>query len=614
MCCELRDLPRYQRVSNHECGVTGVIVSRGFNVTNFKRFRHMLAIVLLIALVASACTGSSGDSDNGGTETSGGDDTTAPAESDVEADDTGADTEADGSDLQSGEADDASGPVAGGILRYGFEDDPATLNPAESPFAPGADLMGAAIFDTIVVWDESETWVNNLSESFVPNDDFTSWEMTLHEGILFHDDTPLNADAVIRNLQEQQASPLLGLFYGPLFDPDNPYEKVDDLTVRINPNGPNSLIPAYFASQLGMMASPAWFDAIEADPSLAQLPVGSGPFRIESRQQDQVTKVVRNENWWRSDQEIYLDGIDFFPLSQEATRTDQLLAGDIDVVHVTDVGSIRSLRQEDSVSRVERSNEDFFLIFNAGRPPFDDLRVRQAATAAFPRAVYTEFIQQEIGVPSDSLFPPSSRWHDPSIAQNTDDPDAAAPLIAEYCADVPASCTDDGRVIIEYQNNGPSLVLDEIHGVISDGWNPYFEVTHQVVPQDQHVNEVVFGLYDVATWRYHGFLDPGLEEFFFTCSTIGAISVNFARNCNPERDALLLEQRTTTDEAQRQELWAQIQQNLNDSRHYLVISPVVWTTGVNDNVNGLCDAATVNGDKIICGLRGVTRLTSAWLN
>lgn len=578
--------------------------------------RRLLATFLTFALIASACGGGSSDSGS-----SASDDSNNSANSSAEPDDsadtetiseTGADEGADGSELQT-EEEGSSGPVAGGTLRYGFESDPATLNPAAAPFAPGADLMGAAIFDTIVVWDDEENWVNNLSESFTPNADFTSWDLKLHPGILFHDGVPLDADAVVRNLQEQSDSQLLGLFYGPLFDAENPFEKIDDLTVRVVPNGPNSILPAYFASQLGMMASPAWFDAIDADPSLEQFPIGSGPFMMESRQQDSMTRVVRNDNWWRTDVEIYLDAVEFFPLQQEAARTDQLLTRDLDVVHVSDVGSIAALRAEETISRVERANEDFFLIFNASKAPFDDLRVREAATAAFPREVYTEFIQQGIGVPSDSLFPPSSRWHDPSIVQGTDDPATAEALVAEYCADVPANCTD-GKVNVEYQNNGPSLVLDEIHSVISDGWSPYFNVTHQVIPQDEHINEVLFGLYDVATWRYHGFLDPGLEEFFFTCSTIGAISINFARNCNPERDALLAEQRATNDEALREELWREIQQDLDAERQYLVISPTIWTTGANDNVNGLCDAATVNGDQIICGLRGVTRVFSAWLS
>ncbi len=581
-----------------------------------QTLRRLLAVLLAFSLVATACGGGDGDdgastsSDTSAADSDGGDD--AGGDEEVAADDTGADTNADGSDLQTDEDEAASGPVSGGTLRYGFESDPATLNPAAAPFAAGAELIGGAVFDTIVVWDENEQWVNNMSESWTPNDDFSSWDLKLHEGIRFHDGTPLNADAVIRNLQEQQASALLGLFYGPLFDGDNPFEKVDDLTVTINANGPNSLLPAYFASQLGMMGSPAWFDAIANDPALEQMPIGAGPFMVQERIQDGVTRVVRNDDWWRTDKEIYLDGVEFFPLQQEATRTDQLLVGDLDVVHVTDVSSITTLRDAPDVNRVEHSSEEFFLIFNAQKPPFDDLRVRQAATAAFPRALYEDFIQQGVTVPAETLFPPSSEWYDGSIDQGTDNPDAAADLIASYCADVPEMCTD-GKVNIEYQNNGPSLVLDEIHTVISDAWAPYFTTTHQVIPQDEHVNEVLFGLFDVATWRYHGFLDPGLEEFFLTCSTISAISINFARNCSPERDALLEQQRQTSDPAERKELWSQIQQDLNEQRQYLIISHNIWLTAANSNVNGLCDADTLDGDKILCGLRGTTRVQDAWL-
>ena len=40
-----------------------------------------------------------------------------------------------------------------------------------------------------------------LAESITPNEDFTEWTITVREGITFHDGTPLNADAVIYNLQ-----------------------------------------------------------------------------------------------------------------------------------------------------------------------------------------------------------------------------------------------------------------------------------------------------------------------------------------------------------------------------------------------------------------------------
>ena len=572
------------------------------------RIRSLFAIVLTMSMLAVACGGGS-TGDASGTADAINDDSVGAGEEQID-EGTGVDTEATGDDLVT---EDPNAAVAGGTLRFGFESDPADLNPAASPFAAGADLMGAAIFDTLTVWNSDDQWVDNMSESWTPNAEFTSWDMTLHDGILFQDGTPLNADAVLRNLEEQSKSALLSLFYGSLFDPDVPYERVDDLTVRINTNGSNSLLPAYFTTQLGMMASPAWFDALSADPALAQAPVGAGPFALESRQQDSQTTLVKNQNWWRSGQsEVLLDAIQFFPLQQESTRSDQLFAGDLDVIHATDVTSINRLRADESIRRVESSDEDFFLIFNARVAPFDDLRVRQAATAAFPRAVYTDFINQGVTVPADTLFPPNSRWHDPSIVQNTEDPDTAAALVAEYCADVPASCTD-GRIDVEFQYNGPSLTLDEIFRIINDGWSAFFNVTPQVIPQDEHINEVTLGLFDVATWRYHGFLDPGLEEFFFGCSTIGALSINFARNCNETRDELLVQQRTTDDEAERVEIWRQIQNDLNEQRQYLVISHNIWIIGASENVNGLCDATTPSGESIRCNLRGAARFTDAWI-
>ena len=48
-----------------------------------------------------------------------------------------------------------------------------------------------------------------LAESIEPNDDFTVWTITLRDGIKFHDGTPLDADAVIYNLNEATNSLLL---------------------------------------------------------------------------------------------------------------------------------------------------------------------------------------------------------------------------------------------------------------------------------------------------------------------------------------------------------------------------------------------------------------------
>lgn len=574
------------------------------------RLRQLLAVLFALSLFASACGGGSSDSDDASPSTDASSDETDPGTDDPPADENRADADADGSNLQT---EDPSTAQSGGTLRIGMEADPASLNPSNTAFAPGAVLMGTAIFDTLVAFDENDQWVPNVSESWTPNEDFTSWDMVLRPGITFTDGTALDADAAIANLSAQLGDPLIGLLFRPVFAAEAPFEKVDDLTVRITPKGSNSALPTYFTTQLGMMASPTWLAAAAEDPSLSQTPVGSGPFMIESRVQDSVTRVVRNESWWRTDQEIYLDAVEFYPNNQENTRADQLLTGDLEMNHATDADSILRLREAEGFNRVENDQgEEFFFIFNTQKAPFDDLRVRQAATNAFPRAEWSDFVTRGTAPEAETLFPPGLDFHVDTIEQVTDQPELAGPLIAEYCADVPESCTD-GKVDIEYQYNGPSLTLDDIAGIMANAWSPFFNITTQVVPQDDFILEVALGQFDVTTWRYHGQIDPEVERAFLTCETVGAISINWSRYCDPERDALLDAQRETTDRAERIEIWRQIQENIRDAHQYLIVSHTNWMVAAAESVNGVCDASSPEGVRLKCTLNGAWYLPQIWL-
>jgi len=576
-------------------------------VTTVKQLRQLLAIALAVALFASACGGGGDEPDS--STSSGGDTPTEDGSDDVT--EVGADDTATGEDLVTEESDEIT---RGGTLRIGVEADPASLNPTNTALAVGAVLMATSIFDTLVVYDENDQWVNNLTESFVANDDFTEWEMTVRPGITFTDGETLNADAVLRNIEAQVGDPLIGLLFDPIFADEGAFEKVDDMTILIRPKGPNSAIPAYFTTQLGMMASPKWLDAAAENPDLNQEPVGSGPFMIESRVQDSVTRVVRNDNWWRTDQEVYLDAVEFYPNNQETVRADQLLAGDLEMNHATDAGSIERMRADDSLNRIEDdSGEEFFFIFNTQRGPMSDIRVRQAATHAFPRAQYTDFIMRDTTNPAETLFASSSEYHQPDIVQPHDQPELAAALIEAHCTEFPENCTD-GKANIEYQYNVPSLTLDEIATLVGDAWSPYFNITIDQVPQDEFILEVALGTFDVSTWRYHGQLDPEVESAFLVCDSVGAISINWSRYCDPARDELLLQQRQTTDQAERVAIWAEVQQNIADAQQYLIISHTTWIVGSSPEVMNVCGGTTVDGVRKKCMYNGHWSLPQIWIS
>ncbi len=565
---------------------------------------RLLALFTVFGLIAAACGGGSSESES----TSEDPDTSEETDSDTGESEGNVDQSADGSDVASAEEVDEI--QQGGTLRIGLQTEADSLNPTNTPLNRAPTLIATAVFDTLVVVDAEGDWQNNQSESWTPNEDFTSWEMKLRESMTFSDGEAFNADAVVGTVEAFFADPLTSLVFKPAFDADNPIEKVDELTVRFNASSSNAQLPYYFAEQLGMIGSPAWLAARNDDPSLDQMPIGAGPYMIEERVQDRSTVLVRNENYWNTEQAGILDRIELFT-DQEgnaAQMISSLLAGDLDLGHVTDAGEILTLRDEgDAITRIEdQSGEEFFMLLNAAVPPFDDVRVREAATAAFPQAAYADFITQGTADTANTLFSSDTRWHNPDLVQVGDAPEIAAPLIESYCADVPENCTD-GKVDIEYQHD-ISDELTRTATLVSDSWSEFFNITLDVVPNDQHIQQVTLGAYDVATWRYHGFSDPDVDSIFLSCNTIGALSINFARNCNEERDALIAQQRASTDFDERYELWTQIQQNLLDSYQYIVIEHTNWVIGAQPNVGGICDATTPEGAELPCQNSGVIRL------
>ena len=153
------------------------------------------------------------------------------------------------------------------------------------------------------------------------------------------------------NFLTQFSDPLVGLAVRPYYaSAEEALTIVDDLTVSFNLVDSNCSFPSALTGQLGATASPTWLAAALEDPTLDQQPVGTGPFVFESRTEDSVTKFVRNENYWGGD--VYLDAIEFYPVTDSAVRTQLLLEGELDALTTTDVESISRIAEEDSITQL----------------------------------------------------------------------------------------------------------------------------------------------------------------------------------------------------------------------------------------------------------------------
>lgn len=511
-------------------------------------------------------------------------------------------------------------PVSGGTLRYGLEADTDGLNPAASRFAAAGVIMGNAVFDTLAATTADGGWVPYLAESFTPNGDFTAWTVALRPGITFHDGTPLNAAAVVANFEAQRGDLLVGLTIRPFYPEQGAVEVVDDLTVTYHLLDANAHWPATMNAQLGMMASPTWLADAKADPKLNQHPIGTGPFIFDSRSEDSVTRFVRNPDWWGG--EVHLDAVEFYSVPDPQTRADLMFGGELDAQHTTDAQSILDLRDDGSIQSVlDDTGEEFFAMMNTEVPPFDDVRARQALAYATPRQTYLDLIGLGVLRAADQRFTPESPFHDPAVRQVGDDPDRAAALAAEYCAERGGdtnpvlngpACTD-GKINIELQWSGPSVSQTRIAELLDEGWGGSFNVTFNELFQDEHISQTALGQYNVDTWRQFGADDPSYDNLWLMCRTVGGVSLNWPRYCDPERDTLLLQAQAELDDAARATLYQQVEQRINEAFTYVFLNHTMWDNAFAENVHGVCERTAPSGELLRCASNGATWFSSVWI-
>ena len=583
----------------------------------------MLAVLLTFAFIAAAC--SDDDDDSGSADVGDDADDVADADDADDEDDaeeavTGAQVDEEDSDTaaeSTGTDEDLGEPVRGGTLRIGVEAETDGLNPTVNRFAVAASQMAHAVLEPLAVYDASGFPTPYLASGWESSDDGMTFTLFLREGIKFSDGTDFNAAAVVRNLEGQLADPLIRLAVAPVFDADNPVEVIDDHTVQYNLALPNKQVAVFLPTQLGLMASPAWLDAADEDDTLNQAPVGTGPFLIDERRLDDFTRFVRNDEWWQTEQlgrEVWLDAIEFYINTDSEIGTGQLLANDLESLGTTNPQAIETLRGEADLVRIEDDfGEESFAMMNSTAPPFDDIRVRQAITFATPLQQYLDFVGAGILRPADSMFTPELIWNNPDVVQEGDTPDLAAPLIESYCADVPESCTG-GKVDIVLQYSGPSVVQEQVADILIGTWGEFFNVERNVLLQDDHITGVAFGSYQIVTWRQFGAPDPAGDRVWLACDSISALSLNWPRLCDQEREDLLNESRATTDLDTRVAIWKELQQKIHDDYLYIFFNHTLWVNAFQPEVKNQCGALSPDDVEMLCTVNGAHYHAHMWID
>ncbi len=227
----------------------------------------------------------------------------------------------------------------------------------------------------------------DLAKSWTVSPDNLTYTFTLHDGVKFHDGTPLTS-ADIKATYDRLRNPPQGVV-------SNRKATFSDIDAIETPN-PQTVVfkmKAVNASMLDHFASP-WnciYSAkdLAADPTSPRTKInGTGPFTFVEHVKGSHVSGKRNESYFRKDLP-YLDSYRGIFTLQAAAMLNALQGGQVlgEFRGVSPAERDRMVAAMGDKLRVQESSWTLNLLvaFNVEKKPFDDVRVRRALLMAIDR-------------------------------------------------------------------------------------------------------------------------------------------------------------------------------------------------------------------------------------
>lgn len=457
----------------------------------------------------------------------------------------------------------APDPVAGGTLSFGLSLESIGWLPSSSLWDPPGYVAASSFFDRLTAYDADGNIRPYLAEAIESNEDFTEYTITLREGVMFHDGTPLDAEALKIHFENMVASPI----WGPSITPVDTLEVVDDLNLNVVMSSPFSTFPHVLSAQPGFVAAPSQYE----DEDGQRNPVGTGPFVFDEWVPEDHLTVRANPDYWREGYPL-LDGIEFRPIPDSTERRRALETGDLDIMETNAAADIADL-EESGDYRVYLDSEgettEMTAMLNAARLPFEDPIARQAVAHAIDREAIATDVYGGRFDPANGPFRPGSPWYQEDVAYPGYDPERAQELAEEYEAEhgEPIAYT------IEVSTDPFELKVAQAVKEQSEAVGMQVEVAS--VPAQQTTIDVAVGSFDMnVTNLLWGSPHPDRESFTLHSANygdLGTIAMNITRMVDEEIDAGIEAGRETGDLDEQIAIWRGIQERLVEQNTFLFL-------------------------------------------
>ncbi len=439
-----------------------------------------------------------------------------------------------------------------------------------APFGPKSDIPDprarqngwmsnrAGVSETLIGLGYDMTLQPRLATTF-ENLSETEWKLTLREGVLFHDGTPVTAQAVKASFNKLSEEGHAG---------NNPrlvklldlaaIDVVNDKTLIFRTNAPNSAF-------LWSMTEPS--AAVMKEGTEAMPLVGTGPFIFEKAVAEKTYVTKGFADYWGGAPK--LDRLVIDAITDPSVAALALQAGDVDLVTNYPEPDFAKLKETGEGQLFSTATTRLFFFqprVDAG--PLSNPAVRKAVSLGLDRDTIVAASLAGVGGQSaNSIFPESmTSW------VNSDLDLAYDPAKAQAILDQAGIVDSDGNGVRELDGNDIVLKLRSYEGRAA--LRPTLEISQIMLQQIGLGAEIAMGEFGanndalkageidmhLQAW---GTAPQGDPDYFPSTLVATNGSYNVSGYSNPKLDALLEKGRSLFSSEERKPIYAAVQAIIN---------------------------------------------------
>lgn len=363
------------------------------------------SLLVALAMVATACAGSTEDT------------TTTAAVTEPETSTTEAETTTTAAEVSTQTE-----------VVIGLQLEPPTLDLTSSPAAAIPQVLLYNVYETLVKLEADGSISGLLAESWDVSPDGLTYTFALRDGVTFHNGEPFDADDVVFSinnvLTKDPAHP-----FATTLAPISSVAAVDPSTVEITVDAVSANLLFYLTQGQGVILDESAVGTIENQP------VGTGPFIFESWNVGDSITLSRNDAYWGDP--ALLETVVFRYLNDPNTLNNAMLGGDLDIIAGVSAPELLTAFESDDRFEVLQglTNGEVTLSLNGRRAPLDDVRVRQAIAHAIDRQAVVDLAYAGYGTVIGTFSTPLDPWYRDLTEAYPYDPDRARALLAEAGAE-----------------------------------------------------------------------------------------------------------------------------------------------------------------------------------